>query len=176
MREFEEIDRAIEAGVGVRIAAKAHAHALEELDQRTGRVTLAAIEGHVLEEMGQPALVVALVERTSENEEAEGDAAFWFAIWQDDVTQAVRELAEARGWIGLKITPFMRKRGRLCDGCGAFRGSKRRERKRGSEEKREVYAIQNAKRFRPAVTARVSSREWRCLDNPWRRTFRKTLS
>ena len=59
-RDLEHVDRLVEARVGVDVRAEAHADALEVVDQLLLLEVLGAVEGHVLDEVGQPALVVVL--------------------------------------------------------------------------------------------------------------------
>src|SRR5581483_7274380 len=53
----------VEGGVGIGVAAEAHAEVLKILDQGAGCVMGAAVEAHVLEKMGEAALVFGFVER-----------------------------------------------------------------------------------------------------------------
>ena len=50
----------VDGGVGVEVAAKFHAHALEPVDDALAGEVFGAVEAHVLQEVGQAALVVFL--------------------------------------------------------------------------------------------------------------------
>lgn len=102
--QVEHVDGAVEAGVGVGIAAEVHAQALEKLDEGAGRVVGAAIEGHVLQEVGEAALALGLVECTGGDDEAEGGAASRLGVGAEGVAQAVGEFAGDDGGIGGEVS------------------------------------------------------------------------
>ena len=58
----EHVDGLVVARVGVHVGPEGHAHRLEVVDEFSGLEVGGAIEGHVLEHVRQPALVVRLVD------------------------------------------------------------------------------------------------------------------
>jgi hypothetical protein len=69
--QFQDVNSALEAGIRVRVATEVHAHPLEKFDQRAGRVVRAAVERHVLEKMRQAPLIILLVQRSGEHQQAQ---------------------------------------------------------------------------------------------------------
>jgi len=109
LRQLEQVLRAVEAGEGVRVAAEAHAHALEELDERARRVVRAAVEGHVLEEVREAALVLALMERAGLDDQAQRGPALRLLVGIDDVADAIGQPAEARRRVGRQVAGLVGK-------------------------------------------------------------------
>jgi hypothetical protein len=99
--EFNFESGVIEGGVGIGVPAKAHSQALEISHQGPGWEMPAAVEGHVLEKMGQAALVIALFQRSGENQEPKRGPVARFGVGQYDVAQAVGQGAKA----GRRIRP-----------------------------------------------------------------------
>lgn len=58
-----------------------------------------AVKYHVLEEVGEAALVVCFHEGAGIDVEAHGEAVGWFLVWEDDVAEAVWEVAEDGFWV-----------------------------------------------------------------------------
>ena len=105
--QLELIDGTVEIGRGVRVAAKIHAEALEELNHAGRREMPAAVEGHVLEEVGEPALVLALLERADLHGETEAHAALGLLVVDEGVAQAVVEPAPPDGGIHGEVARFV---------------------------------------------------------------------
>ena len=59
--DAQEIDRLVERGRSVHMGTETHAERLEGLHELHLREVLCAVEGHVLDEMGQAELVVVLL-------------------------------------------------------------------------------------------------------------------
>ena len=123
--QLQQVEGAVETGGGVGVAAKAHAHALEELDERAGGEVAAAVEGHVLQEVGDAALAFLLVHAARQDEESEGRAPLGLRVALHDVAQAVVELAEARGRIGLQVAALV---GETRSGRGKGKGAQKERR------------------------------------------------
>ena len=119
------VDGAVEAGGGIGVAAEVHAEALEELDDIGRGKVLAAVERHVLEEVGEAALVLVFVDGADLDGEAGADAAAGFGVAEEGVAQAVVELAPLDGRVDGQVTGLVGKIGR--------RGRERR----GQEQQRE---------------------------------------
>jgi hypothetical protein len=98
---------------------------LEKFDDGAGRIVRGAIEGHVFEEVGEAALVIGLVERTGEDDEAEAGAFLGLVVGEDDVMQAVGEFAEAGSGVRFQIAAFVSEAGRLGRRGGEERGGER---------------------------------------------------
>jgi hypothetical protein len=60
--------------------------------------------------VGETALVLLLVQRASEDEEAQGCAIAWFAIREHNVANTVLQLPETRCGIWFEITFLLRKK------------------------------------------------------------------
>ena len=86
--------------MGIRVIAETHPEALEILDHFTGREIFRPVEGHVLEEVGEPLLVVVLHERSGVDEEAHADAIRRFGVREDGVAQPVFEQSPFHRRIG----------------------------------------------------------------------------
>ena len=157
--QFEKINGAIETGVGVGVAAKAHSHALEKFHQRPGRVMRAAVEGHVLEEVGEAALILLFFERTAAHEQTEGGASFRFVIGQHNIAEAVWQGSEMRRGIGFKIARFLRERRSFFEWRRVLRRSDWREGE-SEEEKKAEKKLRNHE-----------AEPWRWFDNGRRGMF-----
>ena len=101
--QFQLVDGAVETGGSVGVAAEFHAEALEELDDIGGRKVPAAIEGHVLEEVREPALVFVFVDGADPEREAGADAAAGFRIVAERIAQAVGQPAPRHGRINRQV-------------------------------------------------------------------------
>jgi hypothetical protein len=113
--DVEHVDRLVERGVGVGVGAEAGSNRFQVGHQLAGLEVRAAVEVHVLDEMGQPALVFFLQDGPGLGREAEGDAVLRAAVPADVIGQPVGQLAR----------PDRRVEGeRLieADGSGAGRG------------------------------------------------------
>ena len=94
--------------MGVGVGAEGQAEALQHAHHFAGRHPGRAAEGHVLEEMGQAALVVALVERAGADAQAQRTAAGRGGVVLDRVPHAVGKAAEADVGIGGPVTVVLR--------------------------------------------------------------------
>ncbi len=93
-RNLQLVDRLVEAGVGVDVGAEAHARRLQERDHvLLGKVTR-AVEGHVLDEVRQPALVVVFEHRPGVDDEPELGTILRLLVDADVVAHAVGQRAD----------------------------------------------------------------------------------
>ena len=151
MRQFQVINRAIEAGVRIDVRAEAHSHSLEKFDEFTRRVMLAAVKGHVLEKVSETALVLLFVQGAGENEKAQGSAIAWFAIGEHNVAHAVLQLAETRRGIWLEITFLLRKQDGFRWGLFPGRGRRRESQEEEKAAKNPHWALCSPKKARLQV-------------------------
>ena len=93
-RNLQLVDRLVEAGVGVDVRAEAHAGRLQERDDVLLGKVARAVEGHVLDEVRQPALVVVFEHRSGVDHEPELGAVLRLLVGADVVAHAVRERAD----------------------------------------------------------------------------------
>ena len=107
--------------------------ALEKFDEGAGLVVRAAVEGHVLKEVGEAALVIGFVEGTGEDDEAEAGALLGLVIGEDDVVEAVGQLAEAGGGVGFQIAALVGEAG--CLGRSGGGDAEDGERQEGENER-----------------------------------------
>jgi hypothetical protein len=145
--QLQHILGAVETGGGIGVAAETHAHALEKLDERAGRVVLAAVEGHVLEEVRDAALILLLMERTRLDEQAERGAALRLLVGIDHVAHAVGQGAEARRRVSREVAAGLGKTGS--------------RRQRGEDERRRQEERGEFHRGRLSLTGRA-----RCAYGP----------
>ena len=107
VRQADGVARAVEAGDGVLMAAETQAQILEERPHRAGGEVGAAGEGQVLEEVGQPPLVVVLVERARVYMKPEFHPPGRLGVGQDRPVQPVLERAADEagvlGELGLRV-------------------------------------------------------------------------
>jgi hypothetical protein len=101
--EVELVNRLGEAGVGVGVGSESQAGALQHLDHLAFLHGLGAVEGHVLQEVGDAALGLGLAERAGVDAEADGGLALRRGVAGDGVFHAVRERAEADGGVGRQV-------------------------------------------------------------------------
>ncbi len=87
-------------GVGVEVAAELHADALEVVDHLLAAQVLRAVEGHVLQEVGQTLLGVVLLNGAHVVFDVEIGLSLGFLVVADVVVHAVGELAVAHGRVG----------------------------------------------------------------------------
>ena len=92
-RHLEHVDGLVEAGVGVDVGAEAHAERLDERHELLLGKVLGAVEGHVLDEVREPALVVVFENRAGVDDEPELGALLRLLVGADVVVQAVRRAA-----------------------------------------------------------------------------------
>ena len=98
-RNPQLVDRLIEAGVGVDVGAKAHSGRLQERDPvLLGKVTR-PVEGHVLDKVRQPALVVVFEHRSGVHHEPDLGTVLRLLVGADVVAHPVRERAHRDPWV-----------------------------------------------------------------------------
>ena len=84
----------VEGGGGVGVRAESHAEALQPLDQGARREVRASVEGHVLQEMREAALLLGLVEGTREDEEAQRRPGLRLVVRHHGIAYAVRQCSK----------------------------------------------------------------------------------
>ena len=99
-RDLQHVHRFVEAGVGVDVGSKPHPDRLEVVHQLQLLEVLGAVEGHVLDEVGKPELVVVLEDRAGVDDQAQLGAVFWLVVFVDEVGEAVRQGAGGNLGIG----------------------------------------------------------------------------
>ena len=110
-RHLEEIDRGVEAGRGVQVRAKRAADRLEVVDDLLLGEALRAVEGHVLDEVGQPALLLLLEDGAGLHDQRKVGPVARLLVVPDVVGQAVAERAAGdRGVQGQRIAGLERHR------------------------------------------------------------------
>ena len=97
--QIELVDGVGEAGAGVGVRAEGEAGALQELDQLARRQVLRALERHVLEEMGEPALLLGLHQRARLDHQAEADPIGGRATGSNGIAQPVGQPSPHHGGI-----------------------------------------------------------------------------
>ena len=106
------VDGLVEPRVGVDVAAELHTVLLQLVDHSVSGVALDAVEGHVLAEVGETLLVVALHDGTGVGDQAELDHVLRFLVVADIVGETVFELAVAdflvQGHLGIQVALFCR--------------------------------------------------------------------
>ena len=90
-RHVQLVDRLIETGARVGVSTEGEPRPLQQGHQLAGLKVLGAFEGHVLDEVGEAALRLALHERASLDQQAQANPLGWGALGQDGVRRAVRE-------------------------------------------------------------------------------------
>ena len=109
--QLDLVDGAVEGSVRVGVAAETHAQALKVLHQGAGaRVVRASVEGHVLEEMSQTALILRLLEGSGQDLKAEGGPLARFGVGPHHVAQAIFQDAEMGGRIGGEVAALLGER------------------------------------------------------------------
>jgi hypothetical protein len=101
--EVEVIDRLVQPGRGVGVGPKAQALALQHAHDLAVRHVCAATEGHVLQEVRQPLLLVALLQRAGAYAHAHGHAVLGRLVVLDGVAQPVGQPTEAHRGIGCAL-------------------------------------------------------------------------
>ena len=90
-RDLQLVDGFVEARRGVDVGPEAHADGLEVADELVFREARGPVERHVLEEVGEPALVVILEDRARVHDEPELGALLGLGVLADVVAKAVRQ-------------------------------------------------------------------------------------
>ena len=98
-RQVQLVHGLVEAGPRIGVRTKGQARALQERHELTRRQVLRALEGHVLEEMGEAALRLGFHERAGLDQEAQADTVRRSALRQDGVAHAVGQPAPGNGGI-----------------------------------------------------------------------------
>ncbi len=102
--QVELVDRLGHAGAGVGVGAEGQAQPLQDLDRLVGaRGVGRALEGHVLQHVGQALLVVALLQRARADAQAQRHLALGGLVVLDGVAHAVGQHAEGDGRIGRQV-------------------------------------------------------------------------
>ena len=91
--QIEHVNRALQGGVGVGIAAKAEPQLLHGGDELAALEVAAAVEDHVLQEVGDTTGFRLLIQRTCCNIQAHTGATRWLFGGAYDVAEAVLQLA-----------------------------------------------------------------------------------
>jgi hypothetical protein len=99
-RNLQLEDGLVKAGVGVDVRAEAHADRLHEPDDPLIREVGGAVERHVLDEVGEPALVVVLEDRAGADHEPELGAVAWRPVGAHVITKAIRQRADRDPRVG----------------------------------------------------------------------------
>ena len=151
-RNLQLVDRLIEARVGVDVRPEAHAHRLQEGDGLLLREVARAVEAHVLDEVGQPSLIVVLENRSRVDDQPELGAALRLLIPADVVAQAVGQRPD-----GDPRVNGNGRRERYVLGAGRDGALSRRAdaRRRGDRQGQQNQAGAGAKRLRPARGERL---------------------
>ncbi len=157
-RNGERVDGLVERCVRVEVGAERDAALLEHVDERLLRKAGRPVEPHVLDEVGEAALVVVFEDGARVHGEPDLRAVLRLFVWQDVVREPARELAgadprvEREGRIGRSVAGRGRRRARgrrrRDDGCcrRAARGGDDRE----EESKREGGETHGRKGNAPA--------------------------
>ena len=117
---LEHVDRLVEAGEGVEVGPEAHADGLHEIDELLAREVPGAVEGQVLDHVGQAPLVVVLEHGAGPDDEPELGPVAGLAVLADPVTEAVGELADR----DLGVDGDLPVKGRVFGGDGLGRGGR----------------------------------------------------
>ena len=128
VRQLQHIGGLVEAGEGVGVGAEGQTQPFKNAHHLVLGHVLGAVEGHMLHEVGQTLLVVALHQRTGVDAQAERRLAGRGRILQQGVAHPVRQQAVADGGVGRDVAgrlgPRVRRRdlgGRGGDGRCALR-------------------------------------------------------
>ena len=139
----EHVDGFVERRVGVDVRAEPRAGRFQRRNQLAGLEALRAVEGHVLEEVRQPLLIVLLVYRARLHRQLKADALFRPRVAPDVVFQPVRQRAGRDRRIERDRLGQGRSRGRgLCRRRRALRAHRRRGHQANDEQRDEQPAEQ----------------------------------
>ena len=137
-RHLQHVDRLVEAGVRVDVRPEAHADALQVVEQLRLFEVLRAVERHVLDEVGQPELVVVLEHRTGTDDEAQEGAVLGPAVLPHVVPEAVVELSGEHGRIlGKDLVQLVRPFGQQLDAGVGLLGVNARRHEAGDQSRRD---------------------------------------
>ena len=102
------IDRLVDRGVGVEVASELYSESTGELQECRVREVFRPVERHVLEEMGQTALVVILLNGAHTLRNVEVCDMFRPIVVADVVGQSVLKLAYAHVLVNGNLSHFLR--------------------------------------------------------------------
>ena len=86
---FQHVDRLVERGVGVDVGAETHPDGLQVVDDLLLLEPARAVEGHVLQEVGQALLIVVFLHGPGVDRQPEGHPLLRLTVDPDEVAQAV---------------------------------------------------------------------------------------
>ena len=132
--QIELVDGLVEFGGGVGVGAEAQAEPLEPVDELALGDVGRAVERHMLDEVGEAALVVALLERAGVDPQPERGLVRRRGVVAQRVAHAVGQGAEAHVGIGRQVAPRLRPRdGRRARAPARPRGAARRRRRAAAQ-------------------------------------------
>ena len=118
------VDGLVDRGVGIEVLAKLYTDGLEPVDERVAGEVLGAVEAHVLEEVGQTALVFVLEDRAYLLGDEEVGLTFGVLVVTDVVGQSVGELAHDYGAVDRGVRRLNQLRHVLSRSAGAEQHAK----------------------------------------------------
>ena len=103
------VDGFVGRGVGIEVLAELHTDAFAVLDELSiiGEV-LRAVEGHVLEKVGETALIVVFLHRSDLLGDVEIDLSFGFGVVSNVVGQSVGKFSLTYGGVGGEFGDLLR--------------------------------------------------------------------
>ncbi len=132
---LEDVHRLVEAGVRIGVRAEARADGLQEPDELAGGEVLAAVEGHVLEEVGEAALVLLLEDGAGIDGQPQRHPVLGPRVAADVVGHPVRQPAATDGGVeGERVLQPVGRRGGRGAGAGPRTGRRRVVRKDGRSD------------------------------------------
>ncbi len=157
-RQVELVDGLGLGRRGIGVGAERQAEPLQLLDHLPFGHVLGAVEGHVLEEVGEALLGVGLHQRAGVEPQAQGGLPRRGGVAQDGVAHAVGQHAEAHAGIGrhvgLGLGPGMDGgRGRLRQGAGDGRGGEGEAGRKGGQGGLEGHETEGLTGMARTVTA-----------------------
>ncbi len=142
-RQIELVDRTVEAGLGIGVGAEGSPARWRKSIRSPGGQVGRALERHVLQEMGETALVVVLHQRAGLDQQAQADAARRRGIRQDGVAQAIGQPAPGDVRIVDEATVRRRRPGRQGIACRDRTGRKEGKGKSGRDRAPPESACEN---------------------------------
>ena len=103
----DEIYRLVDASRCIQVATVFHTDGLQILLQGVALEVVRAVEGHVLQEVGQSALVVVLVDGAHFLGDVEVDHMFGIVVFADVISQSVVQFADANLRVNRKLGHFL---------------------------------------------------------------------
>ena len=123
--QLQHIGGLVKAGEGVGVSAEGQTQALKDAQHLVFRHVLGAVEGHVLHEVGQTLLVVALHQRAGVDAQAERGLTRRRRIVQQGVAHAVGQQAVTDGRVGGNVAGGLGPGGGRRDLTGGGRSGRR---------------------------------------------------